>query len=197
MNPGLVMKSTCSTKRRFSCFIATIMLVEARDVVAAAGARKARLRLRRIADERRVEVSVLVDLGAAHEADIDIAALEQQQHFGAARAPCWRAWCSAGRWSRAAASPARRRRRSRRPRTGSSDPGNAAAARASRPAEECRRRRTPPGHPSAARAEDRQHLRRGVAARLSHRRCSGPCGSRVNDLFHADHRRNSFQDFGP
>src|SRR5947209_16266168 len=26
MKPGLVMKSTCSTKRRFSCFIATIML---------------------------------------------------------------------------------------------------------------------------------------------------------------------------
>ena len=24
-NPGLVMKSTCSTKRRFSCFIATII----------------------------------------------------------------------------------------------------------------------------------------------------------------------------
>ncbi len=27
MKPGLVMKSTLSTKRRFSCFIATIMLV--------------------------------------------------------------------------------------------------------------------------------------------------------------------------
>src|SRR5215204_976024 len=146
IHPGLVMKSTCPTKRRFSCFIATIIwarlemslpppvrseehtselqshrdlhsfptrrssdppgardevdmshkasllvlhsddhLGETRDVVAPTGARKARLRLRRIADEGRVEVSELVDLGAAHEAHIDIAALEEKQHLSGAQ----------------------------------------------------------------------------------------------------------------
>ena len=34
--------------------------------------------------KERVEVAVLIDLRAAHEADIDIAALQQQQHVGAA-----------------------------------------------------------------------------------------------------------------
>ena len=33
----------------------------------------------------RVQIAVLVDLRAAHEADIDIAALQQQQHVGAAQ----------------------------------------------------------------------------------------------------------------
>ena len=57
---------------------------EAGDVVSAAGARQARLRRGGIADKGRVQVAVLVDLRSAHEADIDIAALQQQQHVGAA-----------------------------------------------------------------------------------------------------------------
>ena len=40
--------------------------------------------LRRIADEGAVEIAVLIDLRAAHEADVDVAALQQQQHLGAA-----------------------------------------------------------------------------------------------------------------
>ena len=57
---------------------------EARDVVAAAGSRKTRLRARRIANERAVQIAVLIDLRSAHEADVDVAALQQQQHFSAA-----------------------------------------------------------------------------------------------------------------
>ena len=38
-----------------------------------------------IADEGAVEIAVLIDLRAAHEADIDIAALQQQQHVRAAQ----------------------------------------------------------------------------------------------------------------
>src|SRR5262245_27185944 len=69
-------------------------LRQARDVVAASGAGQARLRLFRIADERTVQIAVLIDLRATHESDVDIAALQQQQHIraaehhvGAARAP--------------------------------------------------------------------------------------------------------------
>ena len=40
--------------------------------------------LLRIADERAVEIAVLIDLRAAHEADVDVAALQQQQDVGAA-----------------------------------------------------------------------------------------------------------------
>ena len=57
---------------------------EARNVVAAAGPGQAHRRLLRIADEGRIEVAVLVDLRAPHEAHVDIAALEQEQHIGAA-----------------------------------------------------------------------------------------------------------------
>ena len=60
-------------------------LREARDVIAAAGTGKPRLRVSGIADEGAVEVAVLIDLRAAHESDIDIAALEEQQHFRAAQ----------------------------------------------------------------------------------------------------------------
>ena len=83
--PGLVTKSTRLTKRRFSCFIATIICVRlamslpppvpGRRVVGRSG----------IADKGAVEVAVLVDLRAAHKADIDIAALQQKQHIGAAQ----------------------------------------------------------------------------------------------------------------
>src|SRR6185437_9656396 len=66
---------------------------ETGDVVSTAGAREARLRLRRITDKRAVEIAVLIDLGAAHESDIDITALQKQQnvraskhHIGPARA---------------------------------------------------------------------------------------------------------------
>src|SRR6185437_8415824 len=50
---------------------------QARNVVSAAGSRQAGFRRRGIADERRVQVAVLIDLRASHEADIHIAALEQ------------------------------------------------------------------------------------------------------------------------
>src|SRR6478752_8444222 len=46
---------------------------EARNIVAAAGAWKARLRMRGIADERRIEIAELIDLRATHETDVDIA----------------------------------------------------------------------------------------------------------------------------
>ncbi len=39
--------------------------------------------LRRIADERAVQIAVLIDLRAAHEADVDVASLQQQQHLSA------------------------------------------------------------------------------------------------------------------
>ncbi len=82
--PGLVMKSTCSTKRRFSCFIATIICVRLAMSLPPPVPGSRVFGLRRIADERAVQIAVLVDLRAAHEADVDIAALQQQQHFGAA-----------------------------------------------------------------------------------------------------------------
>ncbi len=60
-------------------------LRQAGDVVAATGSRQARRCVVWIPDERAVEVAVLVDLRAAHKADIDIAALQQKQHIGAAQ----------------------------------------------------------------------------------------------------------------
>ena len=80
--PGLVTKSTFGTKRRFSCFIATIIWVSEEmslpppvpgsRIDGAAG----------LADERAVQVAVAVDLRPAHEADVDVAALQEQQHVG-------------------------------------------------------------------------------------------------------------------
>jgi hypothetical protein len=58
---------------------------QAGDVISAAGSRQTARRALRITNERTVEIAVLVDLRAAHEADIDIAALQQQQHLGAAQ----------------------------------------------------------------------------------------------------------------
>jgi hypothetical protein len=52
------------------------------DVVTAAGAGEAYPGVVGIADEGRVEVAEAVDLGAAHEAHVDIAALKQQEHVG-------------------------------------------------------------------------------------------------------------------
>ena len=82
--PGLVTKSTRSTNRRFSCFIATIICVRLAMSLPppVPGSRVAGLA--GIADERAVEIAVLVDLRPAHEADIDVAALQQEQHVGAA-----------------------------------------------------------------------------------------------------------------
>src|SRR5215471_8952884 len=53
-------------------------------VVASAGARQSDFRISRIADERTVEIAILINLRATHEADIDVPALEQQQHLCAA-----------------------------------------------------------------------------------------------------------------
>src|SRR5947208_13963753 len=51
-------------------------LRERSDVVAAASSRQAGLGAQRIADERAIQIAVLIDLGAAHESDVDVAALE-------------------------------------------------------------------------------------------------------------------------
>src|SRR5215469_186815 len=56
---------------------------QARDVVAAARAGQTRCRIVGIADERAVEIAVLVDLRSTHEADIDIAALQEEEDIGA------------------------------------------------------------------------------------------------------------------
>ena len=58
---------------------------QARDVVAAACSGQTCLRIVGVADEGRVQIAVLIDLRAAHESDVDIAPLQQQQHFGAAQ----------------------------------------------------------------------------------------------------------------
>ncbi|MCY1219954.1 hypothetical protein D9M72_319490 [compost metagenome] len=60
-------------------------LRQARDVIAAAGAGQPGLRPCGIADAGRIEVAEAVDLRAPHEADVDIAALQQQQHVGRAQ----------------------------------------------------------------------------------------------------------------
>src|SRR5436190_16002473 len=51
-------------------------LRERGDVVAAPRPRQSGLGPRRIADERAVQIAVLVDLRAAHESDVDVAALQ-------------------------------------------------------------------------------------------------------------------------
>src|SRR5271169_304417 len=55
------------------------------DVVAAAGPGQPRRRPLRAADQRAVQISILVDLGAAHKPYIDITALQQQQNIRAAQ----------------------------------------------------------------------------------------------------------------
>jgi hypothetical protein len=64
-------------------------LRQAGDVVAAAGSRQTGYRMPSgatgITDERAVEVAILVNLRTAHKTDIDIAALQQKQHIGAAQ----------------------------------------------------------------------------------------------------------------
>src|ERR1700737_527832 len=90
--PGLAALEKAGAGDEIDVFDETPLLVlhrhdhfrETCDVVAAAGARQARLGVARIADERAVEIAVLVDLRASHEAEIDVAALEQKQHFRAA-----------------------------------------------------------------------------------------------------------------
>ncbi len=85
MKPGLVMKSTCFRRNdAFSCFIATIMLVRLEMSLPPPVPGRRVFGVGRIADEGRIEVAELVDLRAAHEADVDIAALQQQQHVSAA-----------------------------------------------------------------------------------------------------------------
>ena len=55
---------------------------QARDVVAPTGARQPNRGVVVVTDDRAVQVAVSVDLCTAHEADIHIAALQQQQHVG-------------------------------------------------------------------------------------------------------------------
>ena len=83
--PGEVTKSTSATKRRFSCRIATIICVRLAISLPPPVPGQARDRMVGIADERTVEVAVLVDLRAAHEADVDVAPLQEQEHVGAAQ----------------------------------------------------------------------------------------------------------------
>jgi hypothetical protein len=74
---------------------------QAGDVVAAAAAGEPRRRMLGHTDQRTVQVAVLVDLRATHKADIDIAALQQQQDVGAAQhhvgAPCATLFVGRGR----------------------------------------------------------------------------------------------------
>ena len=83
--PGEVMKSTSATKRRFSCRIATIICVRLAMSLPPPVPGRRVTRMVGIADERAVEVAVLVDLRAAHEADVDVAALQEQEHVGDAQ----------------------------------------------------------------------------------------------------------------
>src|SRR5262249_58581008 len=52
------------------------------DVVTPAGARQADGGIVGFANKRRVEVAEAVDLCSAHEADVDIAALQEHEHIG-------------------------------------------------------------------------------------------------------------------
>ena len=157
-------------------------LGEARDVVAPTGARKARLRLRRIADEGRVEVSELVDLGAAHEAHIHIAALEEKQHLSGAQhhigalgaaLVVGRGWKLPGLNEGTDHAALKQDRE-----TGAIEPLRERGS-------EQRDTDAREHHLAVlqlARGENRKQLRRRMNARLSHRRCSGPCRWRQGSL---------------
>ena len=199
-NPGLVTKSTRSTNRRFSCFIATIIRVRLAMSLPPPVPGSRVVGRSRVADERAVQIAVLVDLRAAHKADIDIAALQQQQHVGAAEhhigAP--RAALLVGRRrqfagldkgaDRAALEQDRQAR------------ARAAAAPRSRPRAGCRRRRRRLCRRAAAARSSPRAARsrcRSVRLRVSRHRCSARGGAASSNSSRPSRSRYSVHDCGP
>ena len=191
------MKSTFATNRRFSCFIATIMFVRLEMSLPPPVPGSRVFGARGIADERRIQIAELVDLRAAHEPDIDIAALQQQQHVGAAQhhVGALGAALVVGRWRQLAGLD-----------EGADDAaleqdGQPRAVQPLRQRGGEQRNADAGEHhlavPELPRAQHRQHFgRRVMALALSHCRCSGRAGSPPAAPPFRSGTDNSVQDFG-